>query len=89
MITDIVVREAPPKGKGVFALRSFRKGEFIFRCRHGRVVSNRCSTPCGFRVVRSSQSNPSPNCSMFAARVRTGGPDRIRTGDLVLDRDVC
>ena len=41
MITDIVVRDAPPKGKGVFALRSFRKGEFIFRRRHDRVVSRR------------------------------------------------
>ena len=41
MITDVVVRDAPPKGKGVFALRSFRKGEFIFRRRHGRVVSRR------------------------------------------------
>lgn len=41
MITDVVVRAAPPKGQGVFALRSFRKGEFIFRRRHGRVVSNR------------------------------------------------
>jgi SET domain-containing protein len=41
MITDVVVRDAPPKGKGVFALRSFRKGEFIFRRRHGRIVSNR------------------------------------------------
>ena len=41
MITDIVVRPAGPKGKGVFALRAFRKGEFIFRRRHGRVVSNR------------------------------------------------
>src|SRR5437879_2596274 len=41
MITDVVVRDAPPKGKGVFALRSFRKGEFIFRRRHGRVVSPR------------------------------------------------
>jgi hypothetical protein len=30
MITDVVVRDAPPKGKGVFALRWFRKGEFIF-----------------------------------------------------------
>ena len=39
MITDVVVREAPPKGKGVFALRSFGKGEFIFRRRHGRVVT--------------------------------------------------
>ncbi len=41
MITDIVVREAPPKGNGVFALRSFRRGEFIFRRRHGLVVSRR------------------------------------------------
>ncbi|MHB8631292.1 MAG: SET domain-containing protein-lysine N-methyltransferase [Candidatus Limnocylindria bacterium] len=41
MITDIVVRDAGPKGKGVFALRRFNKGEFIFRRRHGRVVTNR------------------------------------------------
>ena len=41
MITDVVVRDAPLKGKGVFALRSFRKGEFLFRRRHGRVVSRR------------------------------------------------
>src|SRR5437016_8936997 len=41
MITDVVVRDAPPKGKGVVALRSVRKGEFIFRRRHGRVVSRR------------------------------------------------
>ncbi len=40
MITDIEVKDASTKGKGVFALRSFRKGEFIFRRRHGRVVSN-------------------------------------------------
>jgi SET domain-containing protein len=38
VITDVEVREAGPKGKGVFALRSFRRGEFIFRRRHGRVV---------------------------------------------------
>jgi SET domain-containing protein len=41
MITDIVVRDAGAKGKGVFALRPFRKREFIFRRRHGQVVSNR------------------------------------------------
>src|SRR5437660_4214191 len=41
MITDVVVRDAPPKGNGVFALRSFRKREFIFCRRHGRVVSRR------------------------------------------------
>ena len=32
------MRPAGPKGKGVFARRSFRRGEFIFRRRHGRVV---------------------------------------------------
>ena len=41
MITDIAVRDAGRKGKGVFALRVFRNGEFIFRRRHGRVVRNR------------------------------------------------
>lgn len=40
MITDVVVKDAGSKGKGVFALRDFRRGEFIFRRRHGRVVSN-------------------------------------------------
>lgn len=40
MIQDIVVRDADPKGKGVFALRAFRNGEFILRRRHGRVVPN-------------------------------------------------
>jgi SET domain-containing protein len=40
VITDILVRDAGAKGLGVFALRSFRKGEFIFRRRHGRVVAN-------------------------------------------------
>ena len=38
MITDVVVKDAGAKGKGVFALRDFRKGEFIFRRRNGRVV---------------------------------------------------
>jgi SET domain-containing protein len=40
MITDIVVKDAGSKGKGVFALRDFRRGEFIFRRRHGRIVRN-------------------------------------------------
>lgn len=39
MRADIEVREAGAKGKGVFALRPFHLGEFIFRRRHGRVVS--------------------------------------------------
>ncbi|HLQ04347.1 MAG TPA: SET domain-containing protein-lysine N-methyltransferase [Verrucomicrobiae bacterium] len=40
MIRDIEVRVAGRKGQGVFARRSFRKGEFIFRRKHGRVVPN-------------------------------------------------
>jgi SET domain-containing protein len=40
VIVDIEVRETGPKGLGVFARRRFRKGEFIFRRRHGRVVAN-------------------------------------------------
>ena len=40
MITDVIVKEAGAKGKGVFALRDFAPGEFIFRRRHGRVVAN-------------------------------------------------
>ena len=40
MIADIEVRDAGRKGLGVFALRPFRKGEFIFRRRHGRIVAN-------------------------------------------------
>ncbi len=39
MIEDVVVREAGAKGQGVFALRDFRRGEFIFRRRHGQVVT--------------------------------------------------
>jgi len=41
MITDIAVKAAGVKGKGVFALRDFTEGEFIFRRRHGKVVINR------------------------------------------------
>jgi SET domain-containing protein len=40
MITDVVVRAAGARGQGVFALRDFSRGEFIFRRRHGRVVRN-------------------------------------------------
>jgi len=38
VIGDVVVATAGRKEKGVFARRSFREGEFIFRRRHGRVV---------------------------------------------------
>ena len=40
MRADVEVRAAGAKGLGVFALRDFRAGEFIFRRRHGRVVRN-------------------------------------------------
>ena len=40
MIGDIEVHDAGRKGKGVFALRDFPRGEFIFRRRHARVVRN-------------------------------------------------
>lgn len=35
MITDVEVRQTPDKGRGVFALRPFRPGDFIFRRRNG------------------------------------------------------
>jgi SET domain-containing protein len=38
VISDIVVDDAGGKGLGVFALRTFRKGEFVFRRRYGRIV---------------------------------------------------
>ena len=39
-MTDIEVRDAGVKGKGVFALRHFDAGEFIFRRRRGRIIAN-------------------------------------------------
>jgi SET domain-containing protein len=41
MITDVIAKDTPNKGLGVFALRNFAKGEFIFRRRHGKVVAKR------------------------------------------------
>ncbi len=38
MIRDVIVKPAGAKGRGVFALRAFAPGDFIFRRRHGRVV---------------------------------------------------
>jgi len=40
MITDVIVNDAGTKGLGVFALRDFTAGEFIFRRRYGRIVHN-------------------------------------------------
>src|SRR5258708_492149 len=39
MMTDVVVKEAGHKGKGVFVLRAFTKGEFLFRRRYKRVLA--------------------------------------------------
>jgi hypothetical protein len=41
VIGDITVKDAGDKGQGVFALRDFARGEFIFRRRHGQIVRNR------------------------------------------------
>jgi SET domain-containing protein len=38
MIADVEVCDAGAKGRGVFALRDFAPGEFIFRRRHGLVI---------------------------------------------------
>ena len=38
MIGDVEVRGTGSKGRGVFALRAFARGEFMFRRRHARVV---------------------------------------------------
>jgi SET domain len=39
VIQEVEVREAGTRGKGVFALRDFAVGEFIFRRRHERIVT--------------------------------------------------
>jgi hypothetical protein len=43
MMTDIVVKEAGNKGKGVFVLRAFAQGEFLFRRRYKRVLACKCA----------------------------------------------
>jgi SET domain len=39
VIGDVEIRDADGKGYGVFARRPFKEGEFIFRRRHVRVVT--------------------------------------------------
>jgi hypothetical protein len=39
MISEVEVRETGSRGRGVFALRPFTTGEFIFRRRHTRVLT--------------------------------------------------
>jgi len=38
MIKDIIIKETKEKGKGVFALKNFKKEEFIFRSRKGKII---------------------------------------------------
>jgi pyrophosphatase PpaX len=38
MIKDVAVKQTERKGRGVFALRNFRRGELIFRGKKGRIV---------------------------------------------------
>ena len=38
MIGDVEVRDAGAKGRGVFARRAFKRGEFIFRRRYNLIV---------------------------------------------------
>lgn len=40
MIADVEVREAGSKGRGVYARRALRRGDFIFRRRHARVLTS-------------------------------------------------
>ncbi len=42
----------------------------------------------GSGVLRKERASE-PGAPEARAQLVTGGPDRIRTGDLVLDRDVC
>lgn len=39
MIDDVEVRDAGSKGKGVYARRAFAEGEFIFRRRHTKILT--------------------------------------------------
>ncbi len=41
MIKDVIVKETKEKGKGVFALKNFKKGEFIFRSRKGKIIKSK------------------------------------------------
>lgn len=41
MIKDVEVKDVKGKGKGVFAKRNFRKGEFVFRYKTGKIVTRK------------------------------------------------
>ena len=56
MIEDVAVRDAGRKGLGVFALRRFEKGEFIFRRRYGPIVTN-ARIPARISMKKTIQRN--------------------------------
>ena len=41
MVDNVVVRKAGRKGKGVFALKGFKKGELVFRNKIGKIVKKK------------------------------------------------
>lgn len=43
----------------------------------------------GGQIVSVPRPEVAPLVAVTLTEPKTGGPDRIRTGDLVLDRDVC
>jgi beta-galactosidase GanA len=57
MMRDVIVKEAGSKGLGVFALRDFAQGEFVFRRRYGKVVAN-----CG--IERLSEEDQRHLCEL-------------------------
>ena len=38
MIKDVIVKDAGKKGRGVFALKAFKKGGFVFRSLRGKII---------------------------------------------------
>ena len=84
MIRDVEVRDAGSKGKGVFALRDFKRGEFIFRRRHARVVHERelaslrptrsCTSASSTGPATPYSSRPAPTST------RPADPNAMRSG---------
>lgn len=97
MIRDVEVRDTGAKGKGLFGLRSFSPGEFIFRRRNGPAIDRRAIerlsaedqmhlTELGwdrFAVVLPPGAYLNHSCDPNAMRsgVRVFAWRRIQTGD--------
>ena len=61
MISDVVVRPAGKKGQGVFALRGFSKGDFIFRKVQGLAIANQ-------QIVKLSKEQQQHICAIDLER---------------------